>query len=115
MKAYQSDLLLLLSKALFGREIRLSDPDWMQILKEARNQTVVQLAYSAVDQSALSPEEAKCWKQAAAIDIANSIKVGDDHSQLNEWMEKAEHEETESQNCGTLVIWGKRYQQNLTN
>lgn len=86
MKAYQSDLLLLLSKALFGREIRLSDPDWMQILKEARNQTVVQLAYSAVDKSALSPEEAKCWKQAAAIDLANSIKVGDDHSQLNEWM-----------------------------
>ncbi len=86
MKDNQRNLLQLLSKALFWREIELKNHDWLEILKEAKSQAVVQLADSVIDKSYLSPEEAKQWKQAASIDIANSIRVGHNHSQLHEWM-----------------------------
>ena len=86
MTEYQSTLLQLISKALFGREIVLQNQDWLEILKEAKNQAVVQLVDSVIDKSCLSPEEAKPWKQAASVDIANNIRIDYNHSLLHEWM-----------------------------
>lgn len=86
MQDYQHNLLQLLSKALFRSEVELQNQDWLEILKEAKSQAVVQLVDSVIDKSSLSPEEAKQWKQAASVDIANIIRVGHNHSQLHEWM-----------------------------
>lgn len=82
----QSTLLLLLSKALFGRKVELQQQDWIEVLKEAKNQAVVQLIDSVLDKSILSSEEAKSWKQVSSADIANNIRVGHNHSLLHEWM-----------------------------
>lgn len=86
MKEYESNLLRLLSKALFGRDVELQNQDWLMILKEAKSQAVVQLADSVIDKSILSLEETSQWKQASSVDIANNIRVGHNHSQLHEWM-----------------------------
>jgi hypothetical protein len=51
MTDYQSTLLELLSRALFDRTITLIDTDWIEVLKEAKNQAITQLADSVVDKS----------------------------------------------------------------
>lgn len=86
----QSTILQLLSKALFGREVEIQAQDWVAVLKEAKNQAVVRLVDSVLDESLLSPEEAKIWKQAASADIANNIRIGHNHSLLHEWMTEAD-------------------------
>ena len=87
MTDYQSTVLRLLSKALFDRPFVPSNTNWSEVLKEAQNQAVVQLDYSVLDLGLLSPEEAKAWKQAASVDIANSIRIGHNHSLLHGWLE----------------------------
>ena len=86
MKDYQCYLLQILSKALFGRKVELHNQNWLEILKEAKSQAVVQLVDSVIDKSILSPEEAKQWKLASSVDIANNIRVSYNHSQLHEWL-----------------------------
>ena len=86
MKDYQSTILQLLSKALFGRDVETSPQDTIEVLEESQNQAVVQLVDSVLDESLLTPDEAKAWKQAASADIANNIRIGHNHSLLHEWM-----------------------------
>ena len=85
----QRTILRLLCEALFGREVQIQNPDWQEILTEAKNQAVAQLVDSVLDRHLLSPEEAKAWKQAASQDIANNIRIGYNHSLLHEWMSTA--------------------------
>lgn len=82
----QSTLLKMLSKALFGHSVTVDAVDWLEVLKEAKNQAVVQLIYSVQDKSTLSPDEAKAWKQAASADFAKNIRIGHNHSLLHQWM-----------------------------
>lgn len=86
MLDFQSTILQLLSKALFGRKVVISRQDWIKVLGEAKNQAVVQLVDSAIDKSLLSPEEAKAWKRVTIAGIGNNIRVNHNHSQLHEWM-----------------------------
>ena len=82
----QSTILKLLSGALFGHTNTVDAINWLEVLKEAKNQAVVQLIYSVLDKSALSPDEAKAWKQAASADFAKNIRIGHNHSLLHQWM-----------------------------
>jgi hypothetical protein len=76
----------MLSKALFGHSVTVDAVDWCEVMKEAKNQAVVQLIYSVLDKSALSPDEAKAWKQTASADFAKNIRIGHNHSLLHQWM-----------------------------
>ena len=89
MQRYQRTLLQLLSKALFGNSESISDAEWIEVLKEAKNQAVVQLAYSVLDKTKLSSIIENQWKQVASANIANNIRVGHNHSCLHEWLSQA--------------------------
>ncbi len=82
-------LLNLLSKALFGKTIEMGNADWLVILKEAKNQAVVQLVNSVLDNSNLPPEEAKQWKLVSSATITYNIQVLYNHSVLHRWMTHA--------------------------
>lgn len=86
MTAQQSTILQLLSKTLFRREVEVQDQDWLEVLKEAKNQAVVQLVDSVIDKSLLTADEAHAWKQATSADLANNIRIGHNHSLLHKWM-----------------------------
>ncbi len=87
MTGSQTVLLQLLSKALFNRcPVKQEHVDWLEVLKEAKSQAVIQLADSVLDKGQLTPEEAKQWKQAASADIANNIIIAHNHKLLHEWM-----------------------------
>ena len=86
MTVNQSTIHKLLSKALFKREVEIQDQDWLEVLKEAKNQAVVQLVDSVIDKNLLTADEVHAWKQAASADIANNIRVGHNHSLLHKWM-----------------------------
>lgn len=87
MNDSQTKVIQLLSTALFRRQVEVHNADWTAILTEAKNQAVVQLVDSVLDKTLLAPEEAQAWKQAASPDIAQNIRIGHNHSLLNEWME----------------------------
>lgn len=86
MKECQIALLQLLSKALFRKEIHFKNFNGLELLKEAKQQAVVQLAESVLDKSLLSIEEKELWEQAASSDIVKSIRAAQYHCQLHEWM-----------------------------
>lgn len=86
MTDYQSTLLKILSRALFSRTITLPDTDWIEVLKEAKSQTVTQLADSVLDKNRFSQEEAKKWKRAASAAISDNIRIGHNHALLHKWM-----------------------------
>ena len=90
MTCSQTEILMLLSKALFNCSVQLDNTDWLQVLKEAKSQAVIQLVDSVIDKSDLTPEEAKQWKQAASVDIANNIRIAHHHKLLHEWLAGAE-------------------------
>ena len=72
MTLSQEILLILLSKSLFARTPEFVDGDWLEVLKEAKNQAVVQLAAQELDYTRLSIEESQAWEKAASADLANS-------------------------------------------
>ena len=86
MTDYQSTLLKLLSKTIFGNQIEVENADWLVVLKEAKNQTVIQLADSVLDKSKLTTEEANHWKLASSADIANNIRIAHNHKMLHDWL-----------------------------
>lgn len=86
MTVNQSTILQFLSQALFKRDVEIQDQDWLEVLKEAKNQAVVQLVDSVIDKNLLTADEVHAWKQAASADIANNIRVGHNHSLLHKWM-----------------------------
>lgn len=90
MESYQTTLLQLLSKALFARNVALKQDDYLQVLKEAKNQAVTQLVYSVLDQNLLSAEEKKHWEAGAISTVINNIKIIHNHELLHHWMEDAE-------------------------
>ena len=73
MTDYQSALLKLLSKALFGKDVDLPYTDWALVLKEAKNQAVTQLIYSVLDKAAIPDDVRKEWDKAAAFAMANNV------------------------------------------
>lgn len=86
MTLSQEILLILLSKSLFARTPEFVDGDWLEVLKEAKNQAVVQLAAQELDYTRLSIEESQAWEKAASADLANSVRIGYNHRLLHEWM-----------------------------
>ena len=90
MRESQAVLLMLLSKALFGRTIEVRDIDSDELLNEAKSQAVIQLAYEALDKSLLSSEAATLWKESASKDIAKNIRVTYNHELMHQWLSEAD-------------------------
>lgn len=92
MNPCQDYLLKLLAKALFDRDIinTISRVDYNSLLEEANKQTVVQLAYSALDKTKMREEEVVLWSQCRNQLLANNLRIIYNHSLLHRLMEDAE-------------------------
>ena len=87
MTEAQKILLELLAKELFGKQITLpADADWKQVLQEAQNQAVIQIASNAIPKGLLDQETAGLWSAKASSVIANNIRVVHNHELLHQWM-----------------------------
>ena len=83
----QKVLLDLLSSSLFDKKIKILEADWDEVLQEAKSQSVVQIAYSALDFNKMKPEEISHWREASFTNLAQNIRVIHDHALLNKWID----------------------------
>ncbi len=85
MTEVQETLLSILAKALFQHSKEPVDTDWDQLLQEAKNQGVVQLAYNLIE-TCLPVDAKEQWNRAVLPAIATNIRVCYNHEMLHEWM-----------------------------
>lgn len=78
-------LLNLLSKTLFNKNTELTLTDEAELLREAKNQAVVQLVYDEIKDD-LSEEAEIGWREYALASFANNMQVIYNHALLNEWL-----------------------------
>ncbi len=94
MNACERTILHLLGRALFGAEIALDTTvDWKALYKEARLQTVLPLAYSALteEERAQMPDDVKGkWKQAFFQNVLSNEQLLYEQTQIVRMLEEKE-------------------------
>lgn len=81
----KTTLLNLLSNALFGASIELSDAvDWQEVYQESVAQSVAALAFSNLDKSILPEDVAKEWEEMTYQVMMSNMQVDSDHAKLHQ-------------------------------
>lgn len=83
-------LLNLLSNALFGAPMELSDTvDWQEVYRESVEQSVAALAFSNLNKSILPETVAKSWEELTFQIMMSNMHVDSDHAKLHQILSSA--------------------------
>lgn len=81
----KTTLLSLLSNALFGAPMEVSDGvDWQEVYQESVAQSVSALAFSNIDRSILPENVAKEWEEMTYQVMLSNMQVDSDHAKLHQ-------------------------------
>lgn len=86
MNNTQSSLLRILSYSLFSGEYPSDDFDCKSVLQEARVQSVFPIVYKALKDNNRFADTINEWKNHAAANLANNIRVINNHTELHKWL-----------------------------
>ena len=82
----QCYLLSLLSKSLFNTIVECPEVDLKTVLDEAKYHAVVRVAYEGLDKNNCDIDDLKIWENAAYSNLANNLKIFQNHYILHQWM-----------------------------